>query len=72
MSCKKWRLSHHKIGWLLLLYISGSTQQAACLCNNCRLFHYLQVTPNLAWHRFTAPLLDDTFSNKIDRFTDSD
>ena len=45
----------------------------ACLCNYFRLFSCFQVMPNLAWyHHFTACLLDDTFTNKIDRFIDYD
>ena len=44
----------------------------AYLCNNCRLFCCSQVTPNLVCRRFMAHLLNNTFTNKIDRFTDYD
>ena len=44
----------------------------ACLCNYCHLFQSSQVTQNLVWHHFMACLLDNTFTNKIDHFTDYD
>ena len=44
----------------------------AYLCNNCRLFCSLQVMLNLAWHHFTAHLLDNTSTNNIDHFTEYD
>ena len=44
----------------------------ACLCNNCHLFCCSQVTPNFAWCFLMACLLNDTFTNKIDHFTDND
>ena len=44
----------------------------ACLCNHCHLICCSQVTQNLAWCHFTAHLLDNTFTDKIDCFTDYD
>ena len=44
----------------------------ACVCNNCQLFCCSQVTPNFACRHLTAHLLNITFTNKIDCFTDYD
>ena len=41
----------------------------SCLCNNCCLFLSSQVTPILV---YMAHLLNDEFTAKIDRFTNSD
>ena len=55
-----------------LIINKWKVQMLACLCNNRRLFRYTQVTPNFAWHCFTACLLDDTFKNKADHFVNYD
>ena len=44
----------------------------ACCSNYCYLFHCSQVIRNLALRNFTACLLDNTITNKIDSFTDYD
>ena len=40
----------------------------ACLCNYCCSFCSSHATPNFEWRHFTACLLDNPFTNKIDRF----